>query len=483
MSQNFNINSASIEDLNAISASIDSLKISGADVKEFLKLSGSLSLSGSFSINDNFIENILGENFRKDIKVITGSMTYKIPSWANEVMIISIGPGGGGGGGLSTDDLDFVTGGAGGSGGNISYRLFKQPGLYPDKSWIVSCLIPPVANGGEGKYQSEINAINVNEIYNDFESKWITNVNTKLFNSFYGLGFNYAKNAFQKRNVLSMYTGSKGKDGGITSAWFIESSSMGYVLNDLDESRLVAAVGGRGGFGAVGIKSNDKTSDTWIENEYVRNNTIPFSEPGTNAIYPNFDWGDEIFVGSPGGYGISEPIATTIESRGYVLDKYLNSSVNSPQNYLSPTSPSSIFINSVIEGRNGDDKNTYIFGYTSKIGSIGGAGGNGWISGSWNANNYSQIDIGKSGKHYLGKNENNKIDFYEFSTGGDGGNITTRNGLPNTLPTSGSGFGAGGGGGASDGTGQPPQSGSNGNKGAVIIISTGFSSYKQQNNQ
>lgn len=460
---------------------------------ETLVVTGSFIVSGSFSINDNPIADIVGEYVKKEIVILSGSVgTYVIPKWAKTVEVICVGGGGAGGGGVSVTGSNLAIGASGGSGGNVSYGILYEPELHPNKTWAISYFNGKKAEGGQPYYGSGSRETsnfgkpvisNLSESiskWNEYENKVSTGFVAN--DTFYGLNSWYALYAYQ--NISFLHTGSVGENGGNSFVFLFESSSNGWVKHD---DKTIVANGGQGGFGGIAIKFDKQYSENqngWPQSNTIKNNfkLWPFVESVSSKIETNFgitNTSQESFVGGPSGYGVSQPISTITESRGYYLDEYLQSSINMPQVHLTDTSPSlEILQNTIMSRFNKKHLVSRMYNSSLPVGPTGGAGGNGWGTSvfEYPMDVFDRTDtahIGVAGKHYHSY-KNGQINFYEFSNGGNGGNSKTIGGsLTPTLPTSGSGYGAGGGGGASDAPGGNPQAGASGSMGVVMLVITG----------
>lgn len=406
----FNVNSASFENVN---------------------ISGSILLTGSFVIDGKFnVEELL--NYQID--VITESKTFYTPSWTKSLTVIAIGGGGSGGGGVAArEEHHIAVGGAGGSGGNISYTKFELTG-----SVQLECFIGKEAQGGNTG-SSEVTA----SILSDFSSSTMIS----------DLPQNITENIELSKFVL----GYSGENGLPTIVYVFGENSL-YVGD-------IYASGGVGGSGGFSFEVTSSITGSKLDGFITSSLPQIFSYSGGTNSSDTKTKGENILYGGQGGYGISLPL------RKDGKDKYSNSAPSLPWGIrtTSGTDPYRYEDGGVLKIPFGlhPDKLTLNYNIPSDIAPTGGGGGNGWVTSSLEYT--SSISIGTGGS----LNNSKKLFDYQIATGGAGGNISTKNSLSISTPTTGSDSGAGGGGGASDLYGGSAQVGANGKSGVVVVISKG----------
>jgi hypothetical protein len=424
---------------------------------------------------------------RREVKIITSSLIgYEVPYWVKELTIVSIGGGGAGGAGVKTvlsgseDRHYYSLGGAGGSGGNISYTTFTGLNTDANKSRIVSgsttsfqtgskyfvyATIGKVAKGGTAYTGSNTAS------YTDF---------TSHINSFTEELGNTMLKYIDSTDVI---VGDNGENGSETLVILQEiSTKTGFT-----ELGRIGASGGVGGKGGVAFKTLDFPTGSFEEFKELIEKTpfIAFTQPGASFNNEN-NIGETILIGGPGGHGISLPVITGSAYTDY--DDYAAAAPALPWGIRSDSAkypyqyPKGIF--RFPWGINTDNGQRDGMNYTkpSDFGATGGGGGLGWIktnhtSGSMNSTiSQKYTETGFTGG---GKLLRNKTIF--GNTLGEGGIGGINYSATTITPTTGSSFGAGGGGGASTNSSGTPQNGADGRKGAVLLIMSGEISIEQQN--
>ena len=447
-----------------------------------------------YSHTDGTVLLALGQEFNVDFEllnkknrqmdIITGSKSFYTPYWAKDVIVMTIGAGGGGGGGITAkQNHQFAVGGAGGGGGSIAYREFNNL----SGSIRIDCFIGKAGLGGVTG-SSDVTA-SYGIICPTCDTSNVGIINNKKYIKAYQT--ESSPQTIIDILDLNVPTASFGYSGGSTFAYI-------YDKNNTSLLGKVSAPGGIGGSFGYSLGITGSISSSMAIDLIVSNSISPVSSPGgTNLNRKDFS-GNFLYGGGPGGYGITLPIS--------VNEKYMNFSPSLPWNtneYLNQSQLNFPFGNSFAYRRtygsnnngepiiiirrgyvnhNGDPiilikadasvnspiTGSYLsFDQPADIGITGGGGGNGWITSSLVST--SSVYIGEGGR----LNSGNKIFEYELSTGGNGGNRSTLNGLSVQMPKTGSGPGAGGGGGASDMYGGTSQNGADGESGAVVIISIG----------
>jgi hypothetical protein len=372
------------------------------------------------------------------IDIISGSQKFVTPVWAKSLTVIAIGGGGAGGGGVvSLPQHHIAVGGAGGGGGNISYMNFTNI----SSSLSLQCFIGRDAVGGNtGSQTASVN-------FGNLENQPLSYVFNK---------------DISKINFSTFVSGSSGENGFPTIV---------YVFGKDAEIKEIYAAGGIGGLGGFSFSILSGSlqpilTGSMLEGYITSSLSQPYSLSGGSNISAVESKGETILGGGPGGYGIALPVKST------GTDKYSNSAPSLPWGIRTgdSTDPYNFNDGGLLKLPFGvrSNKNDLNYEKPSEIAPTGGGGGNGWVTSSLEVT--SSITIGTGGK----LNKLNKLFGYEISTGGNGGNRSTKNSLSITLPTTGSGPGAGGGGGASDYHGGSAQNGANGNKGVVVVISRGI---------
>lgn len=394
-------------------------------------VSGSIFLTGSLAIDGKFnVENLL--NYQIDL--ITGSKTFYTPSWTKSLTVIAIGGGGAGGGGVvAREEHHIAVGGAGGSGGNITYTEFNLSG-----SVRLDCFLGKEAQGGNTGSWEVTSSIGLNNSTRPIIDVFPQDIQTNI-------------------ELGKFVIGSSG-DNGLPTIVYVFGENAVYV----DELYATGGVGGMGGFSfEVTSSITGSRLDGFITSSLPQIFSYSGGSNGSDIKIK----GKNILYGGPGGYGISLPL----RKDGY--DKYSNSAPSLPWGIRTSTSTDPYTYNEggVLKLPFGlhPDKLTPNYNIPSDIAPTGGGGGNGWVTSSLEYT--SSISIGTGGS----LNNSKKLFDYEISTGGNGGNISTKNSLSVTSPTVGSGPGAGGGGGASNLYGGSAQIGADGKSGVVVVISKG----------
>lgn len=170
-----------VDDIIITSASIDSLIVGD-----------NITFSNTASI-ESIVQKAVSQ--RMERTVYTSPQYVPVPKWANEVRVICVGGGGGGGAGVDLNDAHFTIGGAGGSGGSISYRnLFDyiSTGVYAtdierdadgtiikqtfkplkEKDWVV--YVHPGAGGRGGKVNNNLLIEDEDDALSKFLITWDT---------------------------------------------------------------------------------------------------------------------------------------------------------------------------------------------------------------------------------------------------------------------------------------------------------------------
>lgn len=419
-----------------------------------VKVTGSISVSGSFYLENQSLKDIVSNiNNKVQITYFTSSGQMTIPSWTKIVKIIAIGGGGAGGGGVAALATHSISvGGAGGAGGGIGVAYYEN--LNSGSNYYITCLMGPTASGGTSYTGNS--AVSMSGAFRNFtmNDNSIQDINTDLI------------------DYTNIITASRGQDG-YTTDMFLQKIVSGSPQN-LEESIdyiEVNAPGGAGGWGGYAYRLKI-VSQSQYDSLYSGDN-LPLSIPGA-TINTSKNYGKGNYSGGPGGHGVSLPIA----SNGYDLNA--NCAPDAPWGSKSTKKdrkqpkqhPYGIL--RFPWGRKSEPLYEVSYDKPINIAPVGGGGGNGWVKSGVTIQTGSVVtgsggNLNSSGPILTGYEE-----YTLKCAGGSGGNLSTYNGLTgNETPTAGYGPGVGGGGGASSQPSGTPQSGANGSKGLGIVICIG----------
>ena len=238
---------------------------------------------------------------RKEIHVLTSSMTFTIPDWVDDITMYAVGAGGGGGGGANgyghattidyssifhLSGFEFAIGGGGGAGGSVSISKFNTSTGIINRGDVFTVLVGSGGNGGSGsRFADEIPTTNDNrELHErrlsqkhpipnsaDDEAQWLK----------------YFSGAYTPSG--SLYNGKKGSSTQV----FSPSGSI-----------LISAEGGYGGVAGYGLHSYFPVFHRVCGD--LKHNYGDYYVPGGGSSIKK-SVGNEIRPGGHGGYGIAMP--------------------------------------------------------------------------------------------------------------------------------------------------------------------------------
>lgn len=305
---------------------------------------------------------------RKEIHVIESSREFVVPSWVNTTKIYTVGAGGGGGGGTAgykhysglpiiVDIISYknylpesfgheiLSGGGGGAGGNLAFKQFNKTQIPPGS--VLTMIVGTGGKGGDGygfanNGSEDTIRINTNildpENYQDvIDNKELFHVFSnflkipKLYETFIEPGFsskigdgNYFRiNKYQDKN--------DGKRGGFTSVILKSTPTNANVM-----TTLIQADGGLGGRCGIGIRSFIFQKEVLLNPTSYNGTTEIFTcspcdqlykvkqywVPGGGPRIGNSSGYDTLYLGSPGGYGITMGTTQHDFDKRQSVDKY-----------------------------------------------------------------------------------------------------------------------------------------------------------------
>lgn len=272
------------------------------------------------------------ERKRKTIEFVTSSKNVTIPDWADKITLICVGAGGGGGGGASgyphTESIEYkledpisistflesggdcgeysaslttpfghevVTGGGGGAGGCIAIKYLNENLVVPSRG---SNLNITIGSGGEGgKGSSYFDDIFVSDVQK-------TGINCTGQIDGWNTLLEVSDAKFKHKNEFPRI--DDGYSITSPSSWEYNGKPGSDTFIHLNNDMLVCAQGGNGGSGGFALRNYFDAFHMLCG--IVKHQSSNFTVPG-GSNDGNTNFGDEIRIGAPGGYGISMPTA------------------------------------------------------------------------------------------------------------------------------------------------------------------------------